>query len=135
MGPPLPPETEWYNRSDVEEEICDGIDGGDWYSGISDTPQFCESCGQILKFRLTAYGVEYTLEGFAAASIGPETIANSAAVYELREMFEAGAWSEDRDLRRELRKTAQATLRSIRQIAPSSPAPMQPLLLGSGGGA
>ncbi len=105
MGP-LPPPSEWYNRSEVEEEINEGIDGGDWYSGESDTPQSCEMCHRLLRFSLTSYGCSYTLEGFEAESIGPETLANPDAVYELRQMLDQGAWDKDDELTAELVRTA-----------------------------
>lgn len=107
MGPP-PPQSHWYDRSAVEEEIIDGIDGGDWYSGESDTPQHCEMCGCLLSFSLTNYGVSYTYEGFEAPSIRPEVLNNPDAVYELHEMLSQGAWIDDREMIAALIDTANA---------------------------
>lgn len=105
MGPP-PPASDWYERTEVEEEIIEGIDGGDWYSGESDTPQYCEMCGCLLRFSLTASGVDYTYEGFDPPSIGPEVFDNPDAIYELHEMLSQGAWVREAALVDALIKTA-----------------------------
>lgn len=84
---PAEPERTWENNK-VEEKIAEAIDGGTWYSGTSDTPQSCETCGCTLSFSLTAYGVEYTLEGFEADSLMLDNLANPSCVYELKEMFD-----------------------------------------------
>jgi hypothetical protein len=108
-----PPESEFLFACDeVEQEIRDGISGGDWYSGESDTPQYCEGCGCLLRFCLTSYGVSYTYEGFEADKIDSATISNPDAVYELCEMLERGAWSTHRREIAALKATAKAALAS-----------------------
>lgn len=102
-----------FDRSKVEEEICSGIDGGSWYSGESDTPQACETCGVTLAFHLTAYGVSYTIEGFEADSIDAQTLSNPDAIYSLREMLEQGAWVEDDNLVDQLKATATVVRRLL----------------------
>jgi hypothetical protein len=98
----------WYDRTEVDEEIVEGIDGGDWYSGESDTPQSCEMCHCLLRFSLTSYGVGYTMEGFEASSISPEIFDNADAVYELEQMLSQGAWCEESELVAALMDTAEA---------------------------
>lgn len=107
VGPPPPP-MPWYDRTEIDEEIVEGIDGGDWYSGESDTPQSCEMCHCLLRFSLTSYGVSYTMEGFEAPSIGPELFDNANAVYEIEQMLNHGAWDKDPELVAALMDTAEA---------------------------
>lgn len=107
MGPPPPP-SDWFDRSKTDEEILEGIDGGDWYSGESDTPQSCEMCHCLLRFSLTSYGVAYTMEGFEAPSIGPEILDNADAVYEIEQILSHGAWCEEPELVTALMDVAEA---------------------------
>lgn len=122
IGPVPPPSNSW-DRDETEERILEGIEGGNFYSGESDTPQSCETCGCTLRFSLTSYGVEYTLEGFEASTIDPSNLENPDCVYELREMLDHGAWHKDDALVAEIVATATVVRQMLASRLPSRDQP------------
>lgn len=70
LGPLLDPEKPSYLRTEYEEEYFRGIDGGTWYSAQSDGASHCFTCGKMLHYWLTDYGIDEELIAFEENEFG-----------------------------------------------------------------
>lgn len=85
---PAPFESDrWWKRDPIEDNIREGIGGGDWYSATSDTTCQCETCGDTLHYWLTDYGLADEISYWTDEWSGEVGDAQEAA-YALDRLFE-----------------------------------------------
>lgn len=70
LGPLLDPNKPSYLRTEYEDVYFEGIDGGDWYSAENDGAAYCSTCGTLLHYWLTDYGIDEELADFEESEFG-----------------------------------------------------------------
>ena len=70
LGPLLDPHKPSYLRTEYEDVYLRGIDGGEWYSAENDGSCYCYTCGKLLHYWLTDYGIDEELAGFESSEFG-----------------------------------------------------------------
>lgn len=84
---PCPEEPDWFRRSEMEELMADGIDGGPGMGCTSDHPEHCATCGRTLEYLLTETGRGEELVHFADNPITEDTVIDGEQTYAIGRIF------------------------------------------------
>lgn len=115
-----PAERDWFERSEADEEFEDGIDGGAWYSGESDSTVACQTCGETLRYSLTDYGALSEIDHFLEFPVSQQRGIDGETTYALDRMFMHGDWDgADPDIARNLLTIARDAVPALSKARPT----------------